>query len=145
VTGGKAYIGWVGWDKQQTTTKFYDPAKYTDIMAYCSPQWVSDYVYTELAARIVALNGAFIVVGPARTWRMALEGARGLWWGTPVTDPIPAEGDPVPARVLDAAGMTFAQTSAYRTPTSAGTAFYLVPDPEPGWAAIAIGEQKLAF
>ena len=145
VTNGKAYIGWVGWDKQQTSTKFYDPAKYTDIMAYCSPQWISDYVYRELADRIVALNGAFIISGPARTWRIVIEGPSGLWWGTPVTDPIPAEGEPVAARVLDASGNTIVQITGYRTPTSIGTAFYMVPDPQPGWFAIAIGEGELAY
>jgi hypothetical protein len=145
VTGGKAYIGWVGWDKQQTSTKFFDPAKYTDIMAYCSPQWVSDYIYKKLGTRIIALNGAFIVTGPARTWRMAFETPIGLWWGTPVTDPIPAEGDPVAARVLDAAGATIAPITVYRTLTSIETAFYMVPDPEPGWATLAIGDARLAF
>ena len=145
VTNGKAYIGWVGWDKQQTTTKFFDPAKYTDIMAYCSPQWVSDYVYKKLGSRIIALNGARIVTGPERTWRMAFETSAGLWWGTPVTDPIPAEGEPVAARVLDATGATIAQITVYQTFTSIETAFYMVPDPEAGWAAIAIGEAKLAF
>jgi hypothetical protein len=145
VTGGKAYIGWVGWDKQQTPTTFFDPAKYTDIMAYCSPQWISDYVFKKLGDRIIALSGALIITGPARTWRMAFESSIGLWWGTPVTDPIPAEGDPVAARVLDAAGTAIAQITVYRTPTSIETAFYMVPDPEPGWAAIAIGEARLAF
>jgi hypothetical protein len=145
VTSGKAYIGWVGWDKQQSPVKLYDPAKYTDIMAYCSPQWVSDYVFKELADRIVALDSSEILAGPARTWRMAFESSSGIRWGTPVTDPIPAEGQPMAASVLDAQGRTIAETTVYRTPTSTGGAIYMVPDPASGWAAITIGGRGLAF
>jgi hypothetical protein len=145
VTNGKAYIGWVGWDKQQSPIKFFDPAKYMDIMAYCSPTWVSDYVYKEMTDRIVALNGARIVSGPARTWRMLLENPGKIRWGIPVTEPIPAEGEPTVALVLDAQGTTMAQITVYRVRTSLGGASYMVPDPEAGWAAIEIGGRRLAF
>jgi hypothetical protein len=145
VTGGKSYIGWTGWDKQQSPVKFYDPAKYTDIMAYCTPPWVSDYVYKELADRIIALASARIVFGPASTWRVALENSGKLRWGIPVTEPMPAEGAATSASALDALGTTIAQVTVYRTPTSIGGAFYLVPDPQPGWAAIDIGGRTLAY
>ena len=148
VTNGKGYIGWVGWDKQQSPIKFFDPAKYIDIMAYCSPQWVSDYVYKELADRIIALEGAHMVqgTGAAQTWRMLMESSSGaIAWGTPVKDPIAAEGAPTAASVLDAQGTTIAQITVYRTPTSMGGAFYMVPNPQPGWAAVAIGGRTLAF
>ena len=46
VVSGKAYIGWVGWDSRTPTT-FLNPSTVTDIMAYCTPQWVSDYVYSK--------------------------------------------------------------------------------------------------
>jgi hypothetical protein len=145
VTNGKATIGWVGWDKQQSTIKFFDPAKYYDIMAYCTPTWVSDYVYKELADRIIALSGARMVFGPASTWRVVLENQGKLRWGIPVTTPMPAEGAATAASVLDAQGMTIVQVTVYRTRTSIGGASYLVPDPQPGWAAIDIGGQRLAF
>jgi hypothetical protein len=145
VTNGKATLGWVGWDKQQSTLKFFDPAKYYDIMAYCTPTWVSDYVYKELADRIIALNGARLVFGPASTWRVVLENKGKLRWGIPVTAPMPAEGAATAASVLDAQGTTIAQITVYRARTSIGGASYLVPDPQPGWAAIDIGGQRLAF
>jgi hypothetical protein len=145
-TSGKAYIGWVGWDKTQSPIKFYDPAKYYDIMAYCTPTiWVSDYVFKELADRIIALAGARIVAGPERTWRILLENPGKIRWGIPVTSPIPAEGEPAMATVLDSLGATVAQISVYRTPTSVAGAIYMVPDPEPGWAAIEVGGRTLAF
>ena len=145
VTNGKAYIGWVGWDKQQSPIKFFDPTKYTDIMAYCSPSWVSDYVYKELADRIIALNGARMVFGTASTWRVVLENRGKLRWGIPVTTAIPAEGAATAASVLDAQGTTILQVTVYRARTSIGGASYWVPDPQPGWAAIDIGGQTLAF
>jgi hypothetical protein len=145
VTGGKATIGWVGWDKQQSTLKFFDPTKYYDIMSYCSPSWASDYVYKKLADRIIALNGARIVFGPASTWRVLLEYQGKLRWGIPATTPIPAEGAATAAAVLDAQGTTIEEVTVYRTRTSIGGAVYLVPNPEPGWVAIDIGGLTLAF
>ena len=38
-----AKIGSWGWDSQ--TGKLMSPATYYDLMAYCSPEWVSDYTY----------------------------------------------------------------------------------------------------
>jgi hypothetical protein len=52
-TNGTSYIGWVGWDNRTPNT-FLDPAKYTDLMAYCEPVWVSDYMYSKLADRVAA-------------------------------------------------------------------------------------------
>jgi len=84
--------------------------------------------------------------GAAQTWRMLMESSSGaIAWGTPVKDPIAAEGAPTAASVLDAQGTTIAQITVYRTPTSMGGAFYMVPNPQPGWAAVAIGGRTLAF
>jgi hypothetical protein len=146
VTSGKGYIGWVGWDKQQSPIKFFDPAKYIDIMAYCSPQWVSDYVYKEMATRIITLNGARIAITEAEsTWRVALETSGKLRWGIPITEPVAPEGEPVAATVLDAQGTAAAQITVYRTGTSHGGASYMVPDPQAGWATLQIGSSTLAF
>jgi hypothetical protein len=102
-------------------------------------------VYKELADRIIALNGARMVFGPASTWRVVLETRGKLRWGIPVTTPISAEGAATAAAVLDAQGTTVAEVTVYRTQTSIGGASYLVPDPQPGWAAIAIGGLRLVF
>ncbi len=42
-SGGK--IGVTGWDAFATTGNLKDAATYTDVMGYCSTQWVSDYCY----------------------------------------------------------------------------------------------------
>jgi hypothetical protein len=146
VTGGKGYIGWVGWDKQQSPIKFFDPAKYIDIMAYCSPQWVSDYVYKKMATRISTLNGARIAMPEAEsTWRVALETGGNLRWGIAITEPAPPEGEPLAATVLDAQGASVAQITVYRTRTSHGGASYMVQDPQVGWATLQIGSSTLSF
>jgi len=40
-----AIIGVPGWDVFASSNNLKASAAYTDIMAYCSPQWISDYVY----------------------------------------------------------------------------------------------------
>ena len=40
-----ALIGVPGWDVFASSGNLKSAATYTDVMAYCSPQWISDYVY----------------------------------------------------------------------------------------------------
>ncbi len=40
-----AIIGVPGWDAFASSNNLKGAATYTDVMAYCSPQWISDYVY----------------------------------------------------------------------------------------------------
>jgi hypothetical protein len=48
-----AIIGVPGWDAFATSNNLKAAAAYTDVMAYCSPQWISDYVYvSELTFRL---------------------------------------------------------------------------------------------
>ena len=40
---------WIGsWGYSLLSATLYDPAKYKDVMSYCSPQWISDYNYSKL-------------------------------------------------------------------------------------------------
>jgi len=43
-----ASIGQYGTDIQGNNVGFNTPASHVDVMSYCSPEWVSDYTYTEL-------------------------------------------------------------------------------------------------
>lgn len=59
-----AIIGVPGWDVFASSNNLKNAATYTDIMAYCSPQWISDYVYvSELTFRQGSPIG-IIVPGP---------------------------------------------------------------------------------
>jgi hypothetical protein len=103
-------------------------------------------VYKEMATRIATLNGARIALTEAEsTWWVALETGGKLRWGTPITEPVPAEGTPLSATVRDAQGTTVAQITVYRTRTSHGGASYMVPDPQAGWATLEIASSTLAF
>jgi hypothetical protein len=147
VTNGTARIGWVGWDSRAAST-FMDPAKYTDLMAYCDPVWVSDYVYSKLGDRVAALNGSALWLGDGAraTWRV-LDVANGqASWGAPITEPTTAFGDPVSGTVLDTNGSALLEISVYRTKISNGLgAMYLVPEPAANWAQLRIGSTQIAF
>jgi hypothetical protein len=146
-TNGTSYIGWVGWDNRAANT-FIDPSRYTDLMAYCTPVWVSDYVYSKLADRVAALNGSAMLQGSdaVATWRVLdVVGGRATW-GTPITDPAPAFGEPASGTVLDRNGGTLLEISVYRTNMSNGLgAMYLVPEPATNWASLRIGSTSIAF
>lgn len=50
--GGK--IGVLGYDR---VAKKLVPTTSYDVMAYCSPKWISDYTFSAMFTRIVAING----------------------------------------------------------------------------------------
>ena len=49
-TGGIGVFGYNG-------TRLLDPGKYTDVMGYCVPVWISDYTYDHIFDRIAYVNG----------------------------------------------------------------------------------------
>ncbi len=152
VVSGKAYIGWVGWDNRTPGT-FLNPATVTDIMAYCTPQWVSDYVYSKWTDRVATLNGQPFLLGVAESsaWRVLNVFGNMAQWGIPVIDPEPASGDPEGATVLDAQDQIIQEITVYRTnisidgPTEQAGASYMIPEPASNWASIQIGDLKMAF
>ncbi|HMA95346.1 MAG TPA: hypothetical protein VKP30_21805, partial [Polyangiaceae bacterium] len=146
-TSGKAYIGWVGWDRRKPSG-FIDPSKTKDMMSYCDPLWVSDYVYDQFADRIAKLNGAAMLMGAqaTATWRVLDVIGNRTTWGPALTDPVPPAGEPESAVVYDQAGDVVAETTVYRTDIQDGSgAMYLVPEPEPNWAALSIGSMLVEF
>jgi hypothetical protein len=147
ITNGKAYIGWVGWDNRNPST-FIDPAKYTDLMSYCSPIWVSDYIYAQMADRIAALNGAAMWLGTEslHTWRVLNVVGKRASWGTPITEPSAAFGTPESAIVFDSSGNPLTEVTVYRTEISNSIgSMYIVPEPEINWSSVLIGETEIAF
>lgn len=152
ITSNKAYIGWVGWDNRKPGS-FLDPAKVTDIMAYCTPQWVSDYVYAQWEDRAATLNRKTLVMGAAEAalWRVLnVVGGRASW-GHPIGYPEPPSGDPEGATVLDAQGHAIQETTVYRTPISidsteaTSAASYMIPEPADSWDAIQIADITAHF
>lgn len=72
------FIGVPGWDVFAASNNLKPAATYTDIMGYCSPQWISDYVYvSELTFRQNSAIG-IIVPGPGAA---VVPGEGLLVWG----------------------------------------------------------------
>lgn len=138
------------WGYDSRTQTLLDPAKYVDMMSYCTPVWISDYNYNALVVRVAAVDGVANVLSlnvDVATWRVLLLDDRGPRWGIPFSEPTPAEGKPESATVYDGAGAALTQVTVYRTEISdIGAAVYMVPEPKDDWYAIAVdGAVPLPF
>ncbi|HYQ00502.1 MAG TPA: hypothetical protein VER96_17615 [Polyangiaceae bacterium] len=132
--------GIIGYDSR---TSALLSEKGTDLMGYCNNVWLSEYTYGGLTDRVALVNGnkaEFVDPSALQTFRVLLVGgSKGARWGIPITKPSQPEGTPVTARVLDDAGNQIEEVTAYRTEISdSGAASIMVPDPQPGWAAIDV-------
>lgn len=71
-----AALGTWGWDLVDGALK--NPNAHTDIMAYCMPNWVSDYTYEGLLQRSLAVNLPDVSGPDARVWDTAWVDEDGL-------------------------------------------------------------------
>ncbi len=70
-------IGVPGWDVFASSGNFKSATTYFDIMSYCNPQWVSDYVYKAVLSFRAASSFGSAQPGPG-----AIQGSEGLLvWG----------------------------------------------------------------
>ena len=130
------------WGYDYRTQTLLDPAKYTDIMGYCSNKWMSDYTYGGITTRVAAVNGVTMMYTPnyaLARWRILLvDDAHGPRWGIPITDEVPAEGDPETATIYDRTGAALTNVTVYRTAIGdIAASMYMVPEPQSGWYAVA--------
>jgi hypothetical protein len=149
VSGDPAYpysngsIGSWGFDRRSSALQ--DPERVADIMGYCHPAWVSDFTFQAFFERIAEVNGAAasqITLAGARPWRVAVVTPSGARWGYPIDDPQPPTGTPESAQVVDATGQRIALVDVYVVKTShAGHESVLVPEPDPSWYAIDLGQR----
>jgi len=132
------------WGYDARTGSLLDPARYADIMSYCSPVWVSDWTYQAFVERVAAVNGVTaqslaITPTPTEQWYVLLMGPTGAHWGIPYRTAKPAFGTPASARVLAEDGSAITSVAVYATATSLpGVHSYLVPPPRAGWHSIEI-------
>jgi IPT/TIG domain-containing protein/peptidase M66-like protein len=111
-------IGVTGWDVFATSNNLKNAATYTDVMGYCNPQWISDYVYTSVlnfrSASSLGLvapaqgraGEGLLVWGRIEDGQMILEPA----FRVPVRGPAPQPG-PYVWQGRDTFGQTLAQVS----------------------------------
>ena len=138
------------WGYDYRTQSLFDPAKYTDIMGYCNNKWMSDYTYIGITTRMAAVNGVANVYTPnyaLARWRILLADQRGPRWGIPITDEVPAEGDPAPATIYDHTGAELTNVTVYRTAIGdIAASMVMVPEPQPGWYAVSVaGSPPIPF
>jgi hypothetical protein len=138
------------WGYDYRTQALLDPTKNTDIMGYCNNKWMSDYTYAGITTRVASVNGVAMVFTPdyaLAPWRVLLVDEQGPRWGIPITERIPAEGDPEPATIFDARGGELTSVTVYRTDIADQPGrMYMIPEPQPGWYAVAVaGAAPLVF
>ncbi len=123
----------------------------SDIMGYCSPQWISDYTYNGImayrgtSASMVAAASAQSVNATRSTFATAQAGTTMLVWGR-----ITASGSLViePAVAVDAAPLLPARAGRYTvegTDAQGATLFSISFDPVTVADGAAAGEQHFAF
>jgi hypothetical protein len=133
-------LGSWGWDGRSQT--LFDPAKATDIMGYCSNQWMSDYTYGGITTRVAVVNGLTLHAVPLETlskWRVLLVDDRGPRWGVPIENEVAPEGEPETATIYDNTGAPLTSVTVYRTEIGDISASMVwVPEPKPDWYAVEV-------
>jgi hypothetical protein len=136
----KGALGSWGYDPR--TQALIDPSRSTDIMAYCSNKWMSDYTYHGITDRVAAINGqALMLVSPAalNRWRVLLVDGQGPRWGISIDQETLGEGAPEQATVYDRSGAALDTITVYRTEISdINAASIMVPEPKSNWYAVQV-------
>lgn len=146
-SGGK--LGSWGYDRSEET--LIDPSKATDIMGYCENQWISDYTYEGIAARVADLAAAgttriMTTLTPQR-WLSLWVTDRGVRWGKPRPKATYPSGGVELATVYDHDGEPLMSIEVYRTRVSEfGASLVMVPEPDPSWYSVGVdGAEPIAF
>jgi hypothetical protein len=121
------------WGYDLIAKKLYSPSTTKDFMSYCSPTWISDYTYKQIATRMAFVNGAPDVVVPfdaPRTYRFVEVGEGGkLTWGDTLELQEPPIAEPHTVRYLDEAGRLLdTATGAYYPYGDLPGGYMLVPE-----------------
>lgn len=135
--------GGVGvWGYDRASNRIIDPSGFTDIMGYCSPQWVSDFTYQGLLEHLAGLGNAPSVqaLKTERTWKVLLVSPEGQpRWGHPLTSSEGPTGDAETAAVFDEAGRPLTTITVHRTALAdSGSVMFWVPEPKTGWASVQV-------
>jgi hypothetical protein len=134
-----ANIGVYGYDVN--TKALVSPSKFTDMMGYCNPVWVSDYTFGALYTRMnyVATHPS-IHYGPGATtkYRFVSVGMDGkLTWGEDVTLPEPPLGEPHTVTYVGPDGTVLdSATGQYYPYNDIPGGYMLVPEPVSGVSAL---------
>ena len=141
------------WGYDLETRELFDPQNHVDFMSYCSPDWISDYNYSQILERIIVVNqranmpkvegsapGAPLPPPAAaqafRTLRVSNSGQAS--WGLDLHSRLAPPGDPVRLKALDATGTVIEEFAATFEDGPEGEQAYFVPAGRVGWQAIQV-------
>jgi hypothetical protein len=121
------------WGYDLVAKQLIDPSQGRDVMGYCTPVWISDYVYDKLFARVASVNGTATMSRAntePRTYRMvSIEPDGSLQWGETLVLQDPPRNEPRTVRWLAADGSTIASaTGFYYGYEDLGGGYMLVPE-----------------
>ena len=126
---GGAGIG--SWGYDITSKSLLSPTKYTDMMGYCNPVWVSDYTYGALFKRMAYVAAHPMIVRPAGAparWRFVGVAADGsLKWGDELTVRSPPIAEPHTIEYVAADGRKETVTGVYYPYNDLPGGYLLVP------------------
>lgn len=95
------------WGMVPGSHQLLDPGQYKDLMGYCSPEWISDYVYESILSFKHAMQGAAIVYPPEslnQVYDRVRIGPDGATFMDPLTMPRPPMGSPRSVTVTTPSG-----------------------------------------
>ncbi len=119
-------IGVWGYDPRARV--FHDPAEVTDFMGYCEPQWISDYTWSAMFERTVAVSA--LASGRRGALLVRLDGERATLVG-PRPRRLPRTELHTPYRYLDRTGLALASGEAPTLRQSHTTERLVVLPPAP--------------
>jgi hypothetical protein len=90
------------WGLDQRTHAFVDPSAVSDFMGYCDPEWSSDYTWSAIFERTVAVSA--LASARAPRWLARIGGEVGGASAGVMSVAMPRGGAPVLVRWLDARG-----------------------------------------
>ena len=132
-----------GWGYDERRRGLVRPNAF-DFMGYCQPRWISDYNYTALWERIIAVNGSNASIdlrGSSLAARPRLRhrvlrfdhGAESEWLDA--LDLPPAAGGNATLRWLDAAGLLLRRSVAQADPLGDSDEVHVLVPPSPSGAS----------
>lgn len=140
---GGAAIGVWGFDPRTST--FLDPEDTRDFMSYCSPDWVSDYTWSAIFERTVAVSALSAPIA-AETLRVRIGGERGAVIAGRSRLPAPRTDATSSYAYLDARGMVIARGEAPALEQShTDERLVVLPAPPERAARVRVGVDELAL
>lgn len=126
-------IGVWGYDPRSRV--FHDPDDVTDFMGYCEPQWISDYTWSAMFERTVAVSA--LASGRRGAVLVRLDGARATLVGARPRR-LPRTAVHTPYRYLDRTGLVLADGEAPTLRQSHTTEQLVVLPPAPLGASTVV-------